>query len=157
MAEGGQGYCKICAHPDAAPRMIVAARDGLSSAKALEIARVYGLEFNRKTWYAHVEHAMTGTGRMMQAADKVREQGLLTMDQVKKTSNTGLLEALRDIGMAKAVLHPENVSIDHALKAVQIMEAKKDRGGDQLNILLQFVTGHAPAVIVEGVTRDVPD
>lgn len=151
---GKTGYCKICASPDA-PVFIRGAREGgkkgtgWNAAEAQEAGRLYGLSFNRQTWYAHLEHAKTGEQRLVQAAEKVLESGLVPV----KTSNKGFLEAVRDLGMAKALANPESVSIDQALKAVQIMESKKDKGGDTLAILVQFVTNQPPAIVIDGEAR----
>lgn len=156
--EGKSGFCKICAHPDAHV-FIRGAREGgkkgtgWNAAEANEAAKAYGFSFNRQTWYTHVEHAKTGEMRLTQAAQQVREQGLIPV----KTNNKGFLESIRDIGMAKALANPESVSIDQALKAVQIMEAKKDKGNDTLNILVQFVTNQPPAIVIEGEARPLED
>lgn len=153
------GYCKICAHPEAA-RFIKGAREGGRSGKGWNAAEAqvhgetYGLEFNRQTWYAHQKHSQTTEMRVIQTARAVQEAGGGGLT-IKRSSNLELLEAIRDIGTAKALRSPDEVTIDHALKAVQIMEGKKDKGSDSLNILVSFVTGNAPAVIVEGTARDV--
>jgi hypothetical protein len=151
---GHDGFCKICAH-EQAPRMIKAARDGANAAQALEIASLFGLYFDRKTWYAHKQHAITGEGRILQAAEKVRREGALTVGDIKKSNNTELLSAIRDIGMAKALNNPDDITVDQALKAVQILEAREKKGGDQLNVLVQFVTGNVPAVVVEGEYKEI--
>jgi hypothetical protein len=158
---GTPGFCKICAHPDAHV-FIRGAREGgktgkgWNSKEAQEAGRVYGLTFSRQTWYAHLDHAKTGEQRLITAAQKVREDGALTVQGIKKSSNTELLEAIRDIGSQRAINNPEEVTLDHALKAVQIMENRKDKSSDSLNILVQFVTGQPPAVVVEGTARRVP-
>jgi hypothetical protein len=153
---GKTGYCKICAHPDAHV-FIRGAREGgkkgsgWNAAEAQEAGQAYGLTFNRQTWYTHVEHAKTGEMRLSQAAEKVKAQGLIPV----RTTSQGFLESLRDIGMAKALANPENVTIEQALKAVQILESKKDKGSDTLNVLVQFVTNQPPPVVIEGIARDV--
>lgn len=149
---GHAGFCKICAHPEA-PRFVKGARDGWNAKQAQTVGEMVGLTFNRQTWYTHLEHAKTGEQMVIQAAEQVRKSGALTVAGIRKNSNTDVLGAIRDLGMKRALEHPEDVGIDHALKAVQILEARKDRGSDQLNILVQFVTGNAPTVVVERPTE----
>jgi hypothetical protein len=160
---GKPGFCKICAH-EAAPRLIKAARDGLNAAQAQEIASVHGLTFNRQTWYEHRKHAQTAGQRVVQAAEKVRREGALTIRDIQKHDNTTVLEAIRDLGMARALENPEDVTVDQALKAASILEQRKDRGGDQLNILVAFVTGtdtptvvveRKPAEVIEGTAQEI--
>lgn len=147
---GKVGYCKICADPQAAGPLIKAARDGMNAKNAQELASTFGLSFNRQTWYTHLEHAKTTGQRLVQAAEKVRREGALTVRDIQKHDNTTVLEAIRDLGMARALENPEDVTIDQALKAAQILEQRKDKGGDSLNILVAFVTGtDRPTVVVE--------
>jgi hypothetical protein len=159
--QGKPGFCKICAHPEA-HRFILGAREGGKSGKgwnsseAMEAGKAYGITFSRQTWYQHLEHAQTGEMRVIQAAQKVRESSALTISDIKKTSNLDVLEAIRDLGMARALQSPDEVTVDQALKAVQIMESRKDKGGDTLNILVQFTTGQPPPLVIEGEAREVP-
>lgn len=142
-----------------APRFIKGAREGGKSGKgwnateAQEAATAFGFTFARQTWYAHVKHAQSSDKRVIQAAELVRsgEKGLT----ITKRSNTDVLEAIRDIGAQRALDNPDNVSLDHSLKAIQILEGRKDRGSDALNILVQFTVGQPPAVIIEGTAREV--
>lgn len=158
---GKPGYCKICAHP-MAHKFIQGAREGGKSGKgwnaaeAQEAGKVYGLSFNRQTWYAHLEHARTAEARVIQAAEMVRKEGALTLRDIERHNNTDVLEAIRDLGMKKALDDPEQVTLDHALKSIQILEQRKDKGGDALNVLVQFVVGQPPAVVIEGQAREVP-
>lgn len=52
--------------------------------------------------------------------------------------------------MQKALDEPESVSVEHALKAVGIREARKDRVNNLTLILASFVTGQKPAYVIEG-------
>jgi len=156
---GSPGYCKICAHPDAHV-FVRGAREGGKAGKgwnakeAQDAGKVYGLSFDRATWYKHLEHAKTGEQLMIQAAEKVRREGALTVRDVK-TGSGELLDAIIDLGAQRAMNNPEEVTLDHALKAIQIKESRKDKGSDQLNILVQFVTGNPPPVTIEGTAREV--
>lgn len=146
---GRSGFCSICASPNAI-EYVAGARKGWNAKQFNEAAEANGESWNRQTWYSHLRHAKSGEQHLIQAAEKVRRQGALTVGDIKKSSNAQLLEAIRDIGMAKALANPDDVTIDQALKAVQIMEGRKEKGSDALNILIAFTTGaQLPTVIVE--------
>lgn len=149
------GYCKLCASPDAHVFIRGATEggkkgSGWNAAEAIEAGKAYGLVFDRHTWYSHLKHAKDGRKALVQAAEGTRQ---LT---IARTTNQEFLETVRDIGMARALANPETISPSDALKAVQIMEGKKEKGGDALAILVSFVTNAPPAVqIIEGTARDV--
>lgn len=156
-------FCKICAHPEA-PRFIKGAREGgksgkgWNSAEAIEAGAVFGLKFTRQTWYAHVAHLDTAENRVIAAATKAARANLVPT----RTTNMQFLETIRDMGMARALADPDSISIDQALKATQILEAKKEKGQDSLAILVQFVVGAPPPVqiegpVYEGVAREITE
>jgi len=75
---------------------------------------------------------------------------------IRKTTNQQFLETVRDIGMSKAMSDPDLVDVNHALKAVALMEAKRDRGDSITLILAQIVTGHRPAdLVIEGTAEEI--
>lgn len=157
MAVGNEGHCKICAHVEA-PRFIRGAREGGKSGEgwnateAMEAGAAFGLKFSRQTWYEHQKHVRAGETAVVPV-----KSAALTASDIKRTSNEDFLGTIRDIGMQKALANPESVTVDQALKAVQIMEGKKERPNDGLNILVQFVTGQPPAVVIEGSAARVPE
>lgn len=162
------GYCKICAHPEAW-RFIEGAKKGGKSGKgwnsseAIEAGEKYGLKFTRLTWYNHVAHLDSAEERVAKAAQAAGRAGRVPV----KTTNPQFLETIRDLGMARALADPDSVSIDQALKAAQILEAKKEKGQDSLAILVQFTVGAPPPVVIhgqpqpelitEGVVRELPE
>lgn len=156
---GRKGYCSICVSPNAA-EYIKGARtggksgDGWNAAEFRVFAEKNGEGWSRQTFYEHKRHSKSPEMRVIQAAQLVRsgEKGVA----ISKRSNTDVLEAIRDIGAQRALDNPDNVSIDHSLKAIQILEGRKDRGSDALNILVQFTVGQPPVVIIEGTAREVP-
>ncbi len=154
MAEGPgsskPGYCKLCAW-EHSPELDKGIRSGWNAAQAQEWAKKYVYAFNRQTFYSHKPHALTPEQRVVQIA-KTKTQAL----QIKRGSNTSFLEAVRDIGYAKAIDDPDAISIDHALKATQLLESRKDKSSDQLNILISIVTGQQPQpIIIEGTAQEV--
>lgn len=147
---GKPGYCSLCAWEHAA-KLNKGIRDGWNSTQASEFAGKLGKTFNRRTFYSHKPHAISPEQRVIQFA----EQGSKALT-IRKTSNTSFLESLRDIGYSKAIDDPDQISIEHALKAVSILEGRKDKGGDQINLLVLISTGHRPPMeIIEGEARDV--
>jgi predicted nucleic acid-binding protein len=111
----------------------------------------FGRGVNRQTFYKHKPHALGTEVAVVQAASKA-----LTKADIKKTSNVAFLEAVRDIGYTKAISDPDQISIDHALKAATILETRKDKPNDALNVLIQVVVGQQmPAFEVEGEYREM--
>ena len=151
---GKAGYCTLCARPEAKV-YIDGARAGWSHPKASEMAAQFDFVFSRQTWYRHKAHAETDEQKVIQRAVAVRKEGLLPA-KFQKSTNQGFLEAVRDIGMARAALDPDSISIDHALKAVSILEAKKEKKSDALNVFVNFMIGAPPAyTIIDGEAREV--
>lgn len=154
--KGKPGYCSLCVHPGVKAINRIINEGGNAGRVNAYLEQTYDKGVDRRTIYAHREHALSPENKVIQAAEIGRKQ--LT---IRKTSTTEFLESLRDIGFSKAIEDPEKVSIEHALKAAQILESRKDRGGDQLNILIAISTGQAPPIliedgqVVEGEVRDV--
>lgn len=152
---GVPGYCSICASPNA-PAYVKGARDGWNAAQFNDFAAMNGEKWTRQTWYTHKKHAMTGE-QLIVAAAKVQREGALTVRDIKKSSNDEFLGAIRDLGMARALNSPEDVTVADALKSVSIMEGRKEKTGDSINILVSFMTGQPPMHVIEGVAHDVSE
>lgn len=75
---------------------------------------------------------------------------------VPKT-NVGVLEAIRDIGMKRAAEHPEEVTVDHALKAATALEQRKG-GTDNIIVLLAKAMNSVPQLEAEviGEYKELP-
>lgn len=146
------GYCTLCASP-AAEVFIKGARDGWNAKKAQTVGENYGLQFTRQLWYKHAAHAKGGELMVIQAAKAVQAAGAAS---IKKTSNKDFLEAVRDLGMQRALNNPDEVTVRDAIDAVKVLEARKDKRSDQLNILVQFTVGAPPPVqVIEGEAVEV--
>lgn len=145
--QGKKGHCSICASPlaESINQMI---RDGKTTTDIRAFVTAAGqTPWSRPTIYNHKDHALTPEKALVKAVRQELE--------IKKSSNTEFLEAVRDIGFSKAVSDPESISIDQALKATQILEGRKEKT-DNLAILVAFVTGNRPAgVVIEGEAREV--
>lgn len=114
----------------------------------------YAVTFSRQTFYTHKDEHMTRPeDRIVSAVEKAQRKELMLP---RVSSNEQYLEAIRDIGYQRAVENPEEVTIDHGLKAAQILASQKRGGGDTMILLAKFFTGgDAPEVIIEGEAREL--
>lgn len=149
--ESKPGYCMICAW--AGVKVLnVLLNNGSTIPAALAYARGQGFGCSRRTMASHKPHALTPENAVIQLA----EQGRRALT-IRKSSTVGFLEALRDIGYSRAIDEPDRVSLDHALKAASILEGRKDRQGDQINILVALTVGRRPSIVIEGEAREVTE
>ncbi len=142
---GSPGYCKICAS-SLLPQINKMIAEGANAAKIARWAKEFNFTFARQTLYAHKEHI---TDPRTSFVDKARRNPV-----IKKVSNNQFLEAIRDAAAAKAVEAPELVSIDHGLKAAQILQNDK-KGADGIMLVLMKVMSGNQEDVVEGEFTDV--
>jgi hypothetical protein len=55
---------------------------------------------------------------------------------------------IRELGMRKAIENPEEVTVDHALKAASILQAAEKKGDNILVVLAKAVMAEPPDDIV---------
>lgn len=153
---GKPGYCKICDSQAATFLNAKVAADpkGFNAAKAQEFVAGLGigLTFNRQTWYEHVKHI---THPLITHAKAAQESPV-----IQPKTNQGVLEMIRDIGMKRAIDHPDEVTVDHAIKAAGALEARK-LGSDNVIILLaKFMAQQKPEELtgetIQGKWRELP-
>lgn len=114
-----------------------------SIAKWLE---AQGRPISRPTLQKHLEHALDPKSGFVEAAKP---------QIVKRVTSTEFLQTVVDVAAAKAEDHSQ-VSLDHGLRAAQILEQKQDRGRDSLRVLVLHLMGQAPAVTIEGEYKELP-
>ena len=149
---GKIGYCKLCAWSEE-PALNKLMKAGKTAAECREWAQSkFGFNFNRQTFYEHKKHITAPEDKVVAFANR-QQRGLQPV--IKRATNQTFLEAVRDIGMAQAEANPELVTIDHALKATQILESSKNKSTEVTLILAQVVTGHRPDIELEGDYREV--
>lgn len=150
---GKTGYCSICAS-DLEPEINKRLKTNWNSTKLNEWLSKFQdasgktVYFNRQTIYKHKKHITAPEDKVVSFAAKAQANPV-----IKTASNRQFLEAVRDIGMQRAIQNPDEISIGDALKAVQIMENTKQNTGDTYYILAQIMTGAIPALpaeVVEG-------
>lgn len=145
------GYCSVCAS-DLEPEINKRMKAGWNAAKVNEwlskFERKPGvpMAFNRQTLYKHRDHITSSRDKVVAYAERARQNPV-----IKATTNRQFLEAVRDVGMTKAVQNPEDITIGDALKAVQIMENSKQGPGDTYFVLAQIMTAAPPALMGEVV------
>lgn len=152
MGASREGYCKICSSPYAAAvnKLIV---DGKNAAEVGRQVSNLGLTFTRHTFYKHKDDHVTHP--LITAVKRAQRNPL-----VVPKSNHGALEMIRELGMRKAVDNPEEVTIDHALKAAQILQASEKKGDNILVVLAKAVMAEPPddiAGLIEGEYEEVKD
>ena len=151
-AGGGKpGYCKLCSFRDGLLQNQFDDRTRLRwTAEQLNTwvaPRIEGWEgLGRATLYKHRKHVTHPQDRIVQAAQRGENRALQT---VPESSPDAFLGALVSLGHKKVIDNPEEVTLDHALRAASTLKASKTdtRGG--LNVLIALFTGNAnrPEVI----------
>lgn len=151
MSQGKPGYCKICDHPAAQFLNRKLEQDGekvFNASRARELAQQLGLIFGRDTWGEHKKH--------ITAPLITHQKAALANPVIVPKTNVGVLEAIRDIGMKNVAEHPEEVTVDHALRAAS--ELNKKQGGVD-SVLIAFakvLSGEQPAEVIVGSWQEVP-
>ena len=54
----------------------------------------------------------------------------------------------------RAQQNPDEITIEHALKAASILSQKKEKGTNVFLLMAKVITGNKPQVIVEGVAEE---
>lgn len=152
MSGSREGYCKICSSPYAAAvnKLIV---DGKNAADAQRAVEPLGLTFTRHTFYKHKDDHVTHP--LITAVARAKRQPL-----VVPKSNAGALEMIRELGMRKAIENPDEVTVDHALKAASILQQSEKKGDNILVVLAKAVMAEPPediAGLIEGEYTEVTD
>lgn len=126
---GSPGYCKLCDSPfaPALNKMLAAGKNNG------EIRRFFkdndiDLAWDRSTLYKHRDEHIT---HPLVTAAKQSQQNPIIVPK----STRAALEAVRDIGVRRAVEHPEEVNVDHALKAMSILQ-REERGPDNVMVVI---------------------
>lgn len=153
MAEGSgkgkPGYCKICDSPwaEAINRLIAQDNNEAETKRAIQVIDP-DFTWNRQTFYGHKKHV---THPLVTHAKAAQENPVV----VPKT-NRGVLEAIRDIGMQRAVENPDEVTVDHALRAAAELNKTENKADGALMILIKTISGGQAPEVIEGDWSEVP-
>lgn len=151
---GKQGYCKLCSFVDlkALNDKIIAKWNARQIIDWLSTN--YGETATRATIYNHRDNHMSrAEDRLVTAVQKQRASGHM-MPRV--SSNEQFLEAIRDIGYQRAIDNPEEVTIDHGLKAAATLANSKRSSGEITLILARVSVGADYSNVIEGEAVEVP-
>lgn len=132
------GFCSLCKHPK-----VTSLNNAIKAGKGFtvvlrEMEQEFGLTFAKRTFLKHKEHI---EAPLLTAAENARKESL-----VGPRNNRAVLEAIRDLGMQKALENPEAVKIDHALRAAKILQDAEGKQETVLVLLAKAVQGAPPAL-----------
>lgn len=156
---GSQGFCKLCSFKDAKFQLSYDERTRAkwSPNQINEWAVKQGFEgavASKETIYNHRKHVMHPQDRMVTAVQRTENRTVATTEPV--SSPDVFLESLVAIGARRAVENPEEVSIDHALRAATALKQNKGAGSG-INILIAAMTGmsNVSATVLDGEAVEV--
>lgn len=145
MSGSKTGFCSICKHPKVKVVNEVIAGGGSYNA-ALDRAADFDWSFAKGTFLKHKGHA---TSPLLTDAEKARKNPIVPQ------SNRAVLEAIRDMGMKKALEDPDSVTVNQALRAASIL-AEKDSKQDNIIVLLAKQLQGSPPELIEGEYTALP-
>ena len=132
---GKTGYCSLCKHPQ-----VVALNNAIKANKGYTICsremESIGMTFAKRTFLKHKEHLQHP---LITDAEKSRRDA--------PVSNRAVLEAIRDIGMKKALDDPDAVNVNHALRAAKILQDAEGKQETVLVLLAKAVQGPPPELM----------
>lgn len=147
--EGKPGYCKLCDSQWAdAINALVAQEKNEAEVKRSIQAIDPKMTWNRQTFYAHKNHI---TSPLITHVKKAQENPV-----VAPKTTRGVLEAIRDLGMQRAIEHPEEVTVDHALRAATELARGEKKTDDIRIVLAKIIAGGPAAEAIEGEWTEVP-
>jgi hypothetical protein len=146
VAGSKTGYCSICKHPKVKAVNEVIAGGGSFSA-ALDRAEDFDWKFSKGTFLKHKAHA---TSALLTDADKARK------NPVVPQNNRAVLEAIRDLGMQKALNDPDSVTVNQALRAASILAEKETKQDSIIVLLAKQLQGTPPMAEIEGEYTVLP-
>jgi hypothetical protein len=155
---GKPGYCKLCSLRDGLiqNQFDERTREGWTP-KQLNVwisSKVENWQaVDRETVYKHRDHVKHPQDRIVNAVQRAEQRALQTVPQ---SSPDAFLDALVSLGHQKAIDNPEEVTIDHALRAASTLKQSKDNSKGGLNVLIALITGNAARPVeIEGDYQDI--
>lgn len=129
------GYCSLCRHPKvkALNNAIIAGKGYTVASREME---QLGMKFAKATFLTHKAHLKSP---LMTDAEVAHKE--------VPVSNRAVLEAIRDIGMKKALDDPDAVNVNHALRAAKILQDAEGKQETILVLLAKAVQGPPPEII----------
>jgi hypothetical protein len=129
------GYCSLCKNPK-----VMLLNNAIKAGKGYTVVmrelESEGFSMSKVTFLKHKAHL---TSPLITAAEAARK--------ANPVSNRAVLEAIRDLGMQKALDNPDDVKIDHALRAAKILQDAEGKQESVLVVLAKAVMGPPPEMI----------
>jgi hypothetical protein len=154
MAGYGQsGYCKVCAS-ELKAEINKRLKRGETYPAIMAWAKSKGFPISKPTLIKHKQHITDPKTTFVEEARKRPE--------IKRVTHTEFLQSVVDTAAAKVAESPDEVTLDHGLRAAQALGAQKDRTSDAINVLVLALTGNLrPQIstqddVIEGDYRVVP-
>lgn len=149
MAGYGQiGYCKVCAS-DLKAEINKRLRRRETYPAIMAWAATKDFSISKPTLISHKKHITDPKTTFVEAARKSPE--------LKRVTNTEFLEAVIAKANQRIESDPDAVTIDHGLRAAQVLESRKDRTGDALNVLVLALMGRRKEPdMIEGEYIELP-
>lgn len=161
---GKVGYCVLCSFKDAGTQRQFDQKTGSmwTPRQLNQWLTEHDLpNYNRQTFYSHRQHVLHPKDRMVSAVVK-HERTVGTQPQ--KATDEQFLDSIISAGAQKVIDNPDDVTIDHAIRAVQVKAQAKAGGKDALAVLVQFLTTITPLqpspmvlAVTEGEYIELPE
>lgn len=142
---GKPGYCKLCDFEEGViqNQMDDRTRQGWTP-KQLNVWLQRQIEgwkvVSDITVYKHRKHVQRPEDKLVTAVRRTQQRALTV---APKSSPDEFLNAVVSAGMTKVIENPEDVTLDHALRAAQVLKtAKSDQRGG-LNVLIGIFTNQS--------------
>lgn len=162
---GTAGYCSLCSLVDVERQDDLDKRIGKRKPRGTYVYSPNKINewlvskdiqaVDRQVIYNHRKHVMHPNDRLVSAVQKREmEHGVQPM----QVSEDDFLDSLITIGQRKIAADPDLVTIDQALKAVQVKKGS-NKMGSGINVLVGIMTGgpkeHSDDIVVEGVATEL--
>jgi len=141
------GYCSLCKNPK-----VLLLNNAIAAGKGYTVVSremaEYDWRFSKGTYLTHRTHI---TSPLLTAAEEARKNPVLT-----PKSNRAVLEMIRDLGVQYAMDHPEEIGVNHALRAAKILQDAEGKQENVLIILAKSVMGNPPLPeLIEGTYTEM--
>ena len=155
--QGRSGYCVLCAMRDLPLRDEFDKRAALytGTKNTYSGRKLQGWLNDRgfkgpapNTINKHREHVRNPADRFVTAVQK-RQENL----PARQSSHEEFLQSIVSIGAERIAEHPEDVTIDQALKAANI-QVQRDKKGQTVNVLVQLMT-EGGGDVIEGEVQEL--
>lgn len=157
---GSQGFCKLCSFKDAKFQLSYDERCRANwSPKNLNewvlTQDQPGAVASKETIYNHRKHVQHPKDRIVSAVQRTQAR---TLDVAKpQSSPDDFLQAVVEIGARRAVENPDEITIDHALRAAQALKQGGNNAKGGLAVIIGLLTGqsNAPATVIDAQAVEV--